>query len=85
MVKGDRMSAEEANKRIRVGDHVLAYIPENLAHPIQFLHYEFVVKEIDLGSKSVTLQNFQGEIWTYSLSMLNMILLQSSTPKVNKP
>ena len=73
------MSAEEANKRIHAGDHVLAYIPANWIHPIQFLHYEFVVKRID--SESVTLENFEGSKWTYSLEMLNMILLRPSTVK----
>jgi len=68
------MSAEEANKRIHAGDHVLAYIPANLIHPIQFLHYEFIVKRID--SESVTLENFEGSEWSFSLSMLNMILLR---------
>ena len=70
------MSAKEANKRIHAGDHVLAYIPPNLIHPIQFLHYEFIVKEID--SDSVTLKNFEGDEWTFSLSMLNLILLRSN-------
>jgi len=70
------MSSEEANKRIRAGDHVLAYIPANLIHPIQFLHYEFIVKEIN--SESVTLVNFEGSKWSFNLSMLNMILLRSS-------
>ena len=72
------MSVEEANKRIHAGDHVLAYIPANLIHPIQFLHYEFIIKRID--SESVTLENFEGDKWTFSLSMLNMILLHSSEP-----
>jgi len=67
------MSAEDAYNKIKPGDHVLAYIPENPIHPIQFLHYEFIVKEID--SESVKLENFEGSEWSFSLSMLNMILL----------
>ncbi len=40
------------------------------------------VKRIDF--ESVTLENFEGDKWTYSLEMLNMILLHSSTPKVER-
>lgn len=67
------MSSEETNKRIHAGDHVLAYIPANRIRPIQFLHYEFKVKRID--SESVTLVNFEGSEWSFSLEMLNMIRL----------
>jgi len=68
------MSAKTALGDIKVGDRVLAYIPHNFANPLdQWLHYEFEIKSI--SEESVTLVNFKGEEWTYSLSMLNMILL----------
>ena len=73
------MSAKEAHKRIHAGDHVLAYIPANLVNSFQFLHYEFIVKSID--QESVTLRNFEGDEWTYSLEMLNMIRLSCQTIK----
>ena len=73
------MSSKEANKRIHSGDHVLAYIPRNWIHPIQFLHYEFIVKKIDF--ESVTLVNFEGDEWSFPLNMLNMILLRPQKEK----